>query len=583
MSDVSKRLEKADKYLQKGKMNDALSELLAAAEDEPDNPIVLERAADLCISQNKNKEAARLLSNLFDNLAGIGDQPKAVVTYKKLGRVGEPTVGQSFRYAQFIEKNNKKEAQELYQEAAKSFMKTGQRSDALAAYKRLVTLDPSLENYKSAGELANQLGDGKTAAEAFYHAGELERQANRDGHSFFERAFNLDAQNADVGLAYAQSLLQRGDGAAALRVIEPWAKKPEALDAVVEAYGRALMALKRPADAASIVLGLYKKNPEQVDEIALLVGTLLDVQEYDKALQLAKQTSEIEEKAGRHREYVGLLKDVTEKHKPDAQFLEYMVELYNSSNREHDYCEALLKLFELYYAAGNFLKAGDSLDAAAEVDPYEPGHQKRLEMLKGHIDGNRYRSISNRFAAVVQAGQPATEEGPAPAENEPTVLEDFMLQAEIFLQYSMRSKAVERLERIQKLFPREEERNEKLRSLYMSAGLIPKYETPAKPVAAPAASPVPAAPAPAAGAKPPTVTMTQTPVGGTSVPSAVANENAGENIARVTEITRNIYGQANFKAVLFTAVNDVGRHWNGSRCVAGLCTPGKPPSAALEY
>jgi diguanylate cyclase (GGDEF)-like protein len=30
-------------------------------------------------------------------------------------------------------------------------------------------------------------------------------------------------------------------------------------------------------------------------------------------------------------------------------------------------------------------------------------------------------------------------------------------------------------------------------------------------------------------------------------------------------------------------VNDVGRHWNASRCVAGLCTPGKPPSAALEY
>jgi diguanylate cyclase (GGDEF)-like protein len=313
------------------------------------------------------------------------------------------------------------------------------------------------------------------------------------------------------------------------------------------------------------------------------VGTLLDVQEYDKALQLAKQTSEIEEKAGRHREYVGLLKDVTDKHKPDAQFLEYMVELYNSSNREHDYCEALLRLFELYYAAGNFLKAGDSLDAAAEVDPYEPGHQKKLEMLKGHIDGNRYRSISNRFAAVVQAGQPVAEEGSAPAENEPTVLEDFMLQAEIFLQYSMRSKAVERLERIQKLFPREEERNEKLRSLYLSAGLMPKYETPAKPAAAPAAAPTPAAPAPAAAAKSPTVTMTQTPIGGTSVPSAVANENAVDNIARVTEITRNIYRQANVKAVLFTAVNDVGRHWNASRCVAGLCTPGKPPSAALEY
>ncbi len=68
-----------------------------------------------------------------------------------------------------------------------------------------------------------------------------------------------------------------------------------------------------------------------------------------------------------------------------------------------------------------------------------------------------------------------------------------------------------------------------------------------------------------------------------AAPPAAADENAVDNIAKVTEITRNIYRQANVKGVLFAAVNDVGRHWNASRCVAGLCAPGKPPSAALEY
>src|SRR5207248_2392757 len=71
-----------------------------------------------------------------------------------------------------------------------------------------------------------------------------------------------------------------------------------------------------------------------------------------------------------------------------------------------------------------------------------------------------------------------------------------------------------------------------------------------------------------------------TPPAGTA---AAHDEGGVDNIARVTEITRNIYRQANVKAVLFAAVNDVGRHWGASRCVAGLCTPGKPPSAALEY
>ncbi|HSM86186.1 MAG TPA: diguanylate cyclase, partial [Candidatus Limnocylindrales bacterium] len=106
--------------------------------------------------------------------------------------------------------------------------------------------------------------------------------------------------------------------------------------------------------------------------------------------------------------------------------------------------------------------------------------------------------------------------------------------------------------------PREEDKNEKLKDLYASAGFSPVYQTPApKPAAAAAAN-----------------------AGGVA---AADDENAVDNFARVTEITRNIYRQANVKSVLFTAVNEIGRHFNASRCVAGLCTPGKPPAAALEY
>ena len=50
-----------------------------------------------------------------------------------------------------------------------------------------------------------------------------------------------------------------------------------------------------------------------------------------------------------------------------------------------------------------------------------------------------------------------------------------MLQAEILVQYGMRNKAVERLQRIQELFPREEERNEDLQRLYLAAGVTPRY------------------------------------------------------------------------------------------------------------
>jgi diguanylate cyclase (GGDEF)-like protein len=333
------------------------------------------------------------------------------------------------------------------------------------------------------------------------------------------------------------------------------------------------MAAKRPAEAEPFTWEAFEKDPQQLEEVASLVGVYLDVNDTRGALELAKKLEEHETVAGRRREFVTSMYEMSDRRLATLGFTEYLVNLFDTSNREHEYSQTLLKLFQLYYAAGKYGQAGETLDRAAELDPYEPGHGKRLEMLRGRIDDHQYRRIANRFHRVDNKPEAAVQASPEPAaseparESEPTVLEDFILQAEIYLQYGMRSKALERLERVSKLFPREEQKNEKLRHLYISAGFTPVYEV-ASAVAkatAPAPAQVAEKPAPPASA------------------SSQYEENAVDNFARVTEITRNIYRQANVKSVLFTAVNDIGRHFNASRCVAGLCTPGKPPSAALEY
>ena len=79
-----------------------------------------------------------------------------------------------------------------------------------------------------------------------------------------------------------------------------------------------------------------------------------------------------------------------------------------------------------------------------------------------------------------RAPGPVTEEARAQQ-----ALEDFIVQVEIFLQYSLQSKAVERLQRIAELFPGEEEQNERLRSLYERANWWPKGAPP-KPASKPA-------------------------------------------------------------------------------------------------
>ncbi|MGB8863090.1 MAG: diguanylate cyclase, partial [Candidatus Sulfotelmatobacter sp.] len=55
------------------------------------------------------------------------------------------------------------------------------------------------------------------------------------------------------------------------------------------------------------------------------------------------------------------------------------------------------------------------------------------------------------------------------------------------------------------------------------------------------------------------------------------------NVTRVAEITRKLYHQATAAAVLTTAVNEIGGHWEVSRCVAAMRTPGSAPTAVQEF
>ena len=79
-------------------------------------------------------------------------------------------------------------------------------------------------------------------------------------------------------------------------------------------------------------------------------------------------------------------------------------------------------------------------------------------MLRGKIDPRKYDAIAGRLTHANKAVEHQKPQQQEP--EEPTMLQDLMLQAEILVQYGMRSKAVERLQRIQQLFPHEEEKNE---------------------------------------------------------------------------------------------------------------------------
>src|SRR5437899_7286200 len=546
-AEIAKRVDHAEKLLQKGKTGDALEQYLQILREDPENDNVRQMASDLCLSVNRTKEAVGLLGQLFERQVGAGEATRASLTYKKLARYGNPTWQQKIRFGQILENSNKRLAIGTYENALEELTRQERKQESVEVPNSIVGIEAAQQNFQRLGELCSQLGDGKAAAAAFLRVAEFAETAGANAAPWFERAYSEDSRDPQIALAYGKSLLAQGEIGAAIFIFETHVQAGNPSLELRENYAKALLAANRLIDAEALVWQLFQQNPTRIHQVVTLIGAMVDAELDAEAATLARKLEQFQRRHAERRSFVTLMQDLVAAHRPSPDLLEFLSELFNSSNRENDYCQTLLKLFDLYCSTGNYQKAGECLDRAAEVDPYEPGHQKRLEMLHGRIDENRFQVIASRFTSATK-----TEQQPSRSEEVTlgtAALQDLMLQAEILVQYGMKSKAIERLQRIQELFPHEEDRNEDLQRLYIAAGMTPKYagSTPALPANAPSKSP--SAPLPTA-------------------PMAPAND-AGDvsSLTNVAEITRKLYKQIAANNVLTTAVNEIGAHWKTTRCV----------------
>ncbi len=555
-AEIMRRTAGAEKLLQKGKSLEALEEYLHVLRDDPENDVIRQLAADLCLSVSRNRDAVVLLGELFERQVNAGDATRASLTYKKLARHGSPTWEQKFRFGQLLEGSNKKLAAGTYEAALGDLEKLNKRQEAMPILERIVALEPTQTNYIRIADLASELGNPKLAAAAFQKVAQLTETEGGDSAPWYEKAYQEDSSDPGIAVAYGRSLLAQGQVGAAIFILEPQLNMGPASPELRDVYAEALLGAGRFTEAEPLIWDLFEQNPTRLQQVIGLIGQLLDREQDDAAVELARKLEQFQRRRGERRQFIAIMQDITAAHRVSPPILEFLSELYNASNRENDYCQTLLKLFDLYISTSEFAKAAECLDRAAEVDPYESGHTKRLEAVKGKIDENRYRAIAARFAPVGKpAGEPAQAASPTLGAS---TLQDLMLQAEILVQYGMRNKAVERLQRIQELFPREEERNEDLQRLYLSAGVTPRYAGTAAlpPVAAAPVAAAPAAADPAADVR---------------------------SFTRVAEITRKLYQQSTAQAVLSTAVKEIGAHWEAFRCVAATGKRGQPPTSIQEW
>ncbi len=564
MADINKLFEKAEKYLQKQKFESALEVYQEIYKIEPDDDEVLSNLGDLSLKLNRTSEGLRYQVQLTDVYIRKNDVTRAVATCRKILKLSPQDVSTLTKLAGLLEKTKKNpEALEAYREALALHRKAGSGPQMLECLQRLVALEPAnLETQVELAEQAVKARQTKVATEALLRAADLSRQAGQEDRwaEFVERAHEMDAEDEAASIAAAELYLSRGRAAETVALLEPVSEmRPDDLP-VLEVLARAYLETGQTEKAEPVCWKIYQARPEAISLVLKTVEGFLQTGKSDRALAIAQQLRSRLFQQGKRTEFLGILEKIYEADESNLAVLEMLTSLYNELNKEEGLRRSLARLFNLYVAAEQYDKAGDTLERIIDVDPYGGGHYDRLLTLEGHIDKTWYSNIASRVEppSTGRVGSVDAATGAAPEKVES--LDDLIIEGEMYYQYQLASKLKETVEKIHRLFPGMEENEPRLRELYNSAGFAPAGSGPSRP-AAPASPSAPAA-APAR--------------------SAVPQESL-EDLRRISDITSRIYREATSQGVMQVAVNEVGRTLDASRCWGALGTSDRAPALTVEY
>lgn len=579
--DIEKHLERARRSLEKNKLREAVAEYQAVLEEAPTHTEALQALADLYTRLNEPAMAAQYYGVQFDRLVDAGDAAKSSAIFQRFLRAYPQPPERLMRYAALLQKQGKAgDAIEQYTSAARVFEEQAREIEALACLESIALLDPeNPARHVTLGQMAQKLGHGDLAARSFFRAGQLTLTGGAldEALDYFARGHALSPDDRAGSIAYAEAKLRKGDPTGAAALLEPFAAG-EKDAAFLSLYGEALLRTGQLDRAREVYEAFYRAKPEGFGKLFEIAGAYVHAGQDQKGAALLVELKEWMHSLRKDQELSTQIDRVAANNSNSLAVAQVVAKMYEELNRETKYFEALVRLFDLYLEAGRIKEACESLDKLVDIDPYDYRNHERITKLEGKADPGFLQNILARAAKAATvttrnegfagAGSEQARSANVPEEmRAQQALDDLIVQVEIFLQYSLQTKAVERLERIAELFPKEEDRNERLRALYDRANWWPKGSTaragtPPGP-GAQAASPAAASPAPPPAAAAPPAAPIESAPGAVSASTAETHR----DLAAIAEINRQVYRQPTPRDVLTATAAGIGKHLNVTRCL----------------
>ena len=468
-----KVLASAEKYVQQGKLQNAISEYEKVLKNDAKDLTVNNTVGDLYSRLGETDKAVECFKSVGDAYAGQGFTVKAIAMYKKICKL-KSSLESLLKLAELYSQQGLfNDARAQYLQVAEEFLKANELENAVRIFQKVLEMDP--ENSAMRIRLAEvyvRLNKKNEAWQIFTTAAESLRAKGslNEADEVLQRMLKLDPNNSYALLMQGKTLLESGDAAAAITTL----KKVPDVDSNADALRDLLKAYFQTgqlSDAGAIASKLLNVHND-LNAIATFADALMQAGQYENALLVFDQHADrlLSENSGKVLEslhaIIGHVRD-----NPDS--LQKLLDLFQKSGDTSHVSEVMELLAHASVQAGDLPRSRDLYQQLAQIEPQNALHMQNYQQVVGQLGGTSGIKLISPEEAIVLLDDLETT---APALHQhysdevSLAVRAALTDAELFISYNMPAKALGPLVGVLPIAPKDLRVNQRLAILHTRAG-----------------------------------------------------------------------------------------------------------------
>jgi tetratricopeptide (TPR) repeat protein len=468
-----KALNAAEKYVQQGKMQNAIAEYEKVIKADPKDLTVTNTIGDLYCRLGDADKATDCFKTVGDAYATQGFTVKAIAMYKKISKL-KPSLESVLKLAElYTQQGLFNDARAQYLQVAEEFLKSNELDNAVRIFQKILEMDP--ENTTMRVRLAEvyiRLGKKNDAWQIFSAAAETLRAKGSlsAAEEVLQRMLTLDPGNSYALLMQGRNLLQAGDAEAAIEALQKVSdldSNPDGLRDLLKAY----LKNGRLSDAGSLASKLLSVHND-LAAISTFADALMQAGQYENALQVYDQHADrlLAEDSDR---VLKNLHSVIGHVRDNPASLEKLLDLFQKAGESTHITEVVELLAHASVQSGDLPHARDLYQKLATMEPGNPLHMNNYQQVVSQLGGpSADKLISAEEAAVIVDELEAT--APSVHQHYPDAvalaIRSALTDAELFISYNMPAKALGPLMAALPQAPSDLRLNQRLAALHTRAG-----------------------------------------------------------------------------------------------------------------